>query len=505
MGGSPDLPFTNKSSRSVTGHASHLAVGTVQGFVASAISLPTGILTAAFLTRQLGPADYGLLTVAAAIVMWFQGAIVVGLSQSAVKFISEAEDWRNVTTKFLQAQFIVSLGASLLLFVAAPFFASWLDSAEMTLYLRVYSLNIPITSLSAIHQSAMVGRGQFRQQAMLPAVYWLSRLVLIFLFVSLYPSVTYVILASIGASIIVLCVARGFVRPDLLARSDFPIRNLWDYAWPLFFYTVGINLFTRMDLLFVKALGDTPQSAGYYGAAMNLTIVPALFAMAFSPLLLAKLSQLRSKQCGEDEKILAKLAMRVVICLLPFAGMSSGAASEIVTAIYGETFLSAASYFSLLIFAALGLAMISVTSSIFIAAGRPGLPLSIVGPFVVIAPFAHYLFVNWLGPIGAAIVTLCLAWLGASAALMAVYRIRHIPSPVMTLLRSLLISALSYTIALLWPSPGVLLLIKLPVIGTVIVLSFLMSGEFSRREIDFGYAMIWRNKNAESPGSEKTS
>ncbi len=493
------MPLTNNAPGSVAGHAGHLAVGTVQGFVASAISLPTGLLTAAFLTRQLGPVDYGLLTVAAAIVMWLQGTVILGFSRSAVKFISEADDWRDVTTKFLQVQFIVSLGASLLLFVAAPVLASWLGSSDLTLYLRIYSLNIPITSLSAIHQSAMVGLGQFSRRAMLQAVYWLSRLVLIFLFVSLYPSVTYVILASMGASIIVLCVARGFVRPDLLARSDFPIRNLWDYAWPLFFYTVGMNLFTRLDLLFVKAMGVIPQSAGYYGAAKNLTIVPVLFAMAFSPLLLAKLSQLRSKHFTEDERLITRQAIRVVICLLPFAGMSSGAASEIVSAIYGESFHPAASYLSLLIFAALGMVMTSVTASIFIAAGRPGLPLLISGPFVVISPLAYYLFMNGFGPVGAAIVTLCLAWLGGAAALMAVYRIWHIPMPVITLLRSIIISAFAYTIALIWPSPGVLLLIKLPVIGIIIVLSFLVSGEFSRKEIDLGYAMIRRKKKGESP------
>jgi len=499
MGEPSDLPPIKNDSGSIAGHAGHLAVGTVQGFVASAISLPTGILTAAFLTRQLGPADYGLLTVAAAIVMWFQGTVVIGFSRGAVKFIAEAEDWENVATKYLQTQFFVSVGSTILLFAAAPFLASLLDSSEMTKYLRLYSLIIPISSMSAIHQSAMTARGQYRQQAILPAAYWVSRMVLIFLFVSLYPSVTYVILATMGASVVVLCLARWFVRPDLLSRSDFPIRKLWDYAWPLFFYTAGMNLFNRLDLFFVKAMGDVPQISGYYGAAKNLTIVPALFAMAFSPLLLGKLSQLRSSHSSADETTIVRHAMRFVICLLPFAGMSSGAASELVVAIYGEPFLPAASYFSLLIFAALGLVMISVAASIFIAADRPGLLLFITGPFVVIAPLAHYLLVNQYGPMGASMVVLCLSWLGAAAALTAVYRIRHISLPVMTLFRSLLISALAYTIALLWPSPGVLLLIKLPMIGIVIAVSFLISGEFSRREIEFGYGMIRREKKGETP------
>ena len=41
-------------------HIHHTAVGTIQGFIASALSLPTGLITAGFLTRKLGPEGYGL-------------------------------------------------------------------------------------------------------------------------------------------------------------------------------------------------------------------------------------------------------------------------------------------------------------------------------------------------------------------------------------------------------------------------------------------------------------
>jgi ABC-type phosphate transport system permease subunit len=61
--GSVDLTQTRMTSTTEAHHANHLAVGTAQGFIASAVSLPTGILTAAFLTRQLGPESYGLLSV----------------------------------------------------------------------------------------------------------------------------------------------------------------------------------------------------------------------------------------------------------------------------------------------------------------------------------------------------------------------------------------------------------------------------------------------------------
>ncbi|MBW1893998.1 MAG: oligosaccharide flippase family protein [Deltaproteobacteria bacterium] len=490
MGESTDLPHIEDRSISEGGHGGHLAVGTAQGFIASAISLPTGIMTAAFLTRQLGPVNYGLLTVAAAIVVWIEGTITVGFSRAAVKFIAEAKDWQPVATKFLQAQVLVSLGITVLLFASAPAIASWLDAGEMSTYLRVYSLGIPISALCAIHRSVLTGRGYFGKRAVLPATYWVSRMLLVFLFVGLYPSVTYVILANIGASVVMLCCARVFVRPVLLEKSDFPFSKLWDYAWPLFFYTVGINLFSRLDLFFVKAMSGIPQAAGYFGAAKNLTIVPVLFAVSFSPLLLSKLTHLCAKGSREDAQNMARQAMRLVVCLLPFAGMAAGCASEVVPAIYGDLFVPAAPLLAILIFAAVGMVMVSVATSILIASGRPGLPVILMLPLVGMTPPAHFIFVPWFGPVGAAAVTTGFAWLGAGTMILAVYRVWHVLPSVGTVVRNFLVCLFAYTIAFQWPAQGVMLIVKLPVIGLINVLALLLLGEFTRKEAGFVFAKI---------------
>lgn len=487
---SVDLTQTRMTSTTETHHANHLAVGTVQGFVASAISLPTGLLTAAFLTRKLGPESYGLLSVSVTIIVWIQVTISMGFSRGAVKFVSVAKDWQSVATKFLQSQLLVSLGSAAVLVAVAPVVASWLKAAELSTYLRLFSLAIPVATLGFIHQSFLVGRGYFGRRALLTAAFWLSRMLLIFLFVGLRPSVSSAIVAIIGAFVVVLIGARFSVSPPLLKHSDFPFRNLWDYAWPLFFYTLGMNLFTGIDLLFVKAISGIPQAAGFYGAAKNLTIVPALFAISFSPLLMAKLTALCSKGQQEAARTMTRQAMRLVFCLLPFAGMSAGAAPEVVAAIYGDPFLPAAPLLALLIFGALGITMIKVTSTTLIAAGRPRLPFVLVGPFVAMAPGMYFLLVSHHGAVGAAAGTTGLAWLGASATMWAVNRIWHVVPPAVTLLRSIIISGLAYAIAALWQSPGVLLLLKLPAIGLIIVLAFLFLGEFSVKEVAFVRSMV---------------
>jgi O-antigen/teichoic acid export membrane protein len=493
-------------SAPIGAHINHLAFGTAQGFVASAICLPTGLLTAAFLTRRLGPVDYGLLTVAATIIVWIEGTITVGFSRAAVKFVTNSQDWQSAATRFLQAQLLVALAATALLAAAAPTIALWLDAPEMGSYLRIYSLGIPITAVARIHESFLIGRGHFGRRAFLSSVYWLGRMFLVVLFVWLHPSVTNAILANIGAALAVLIGARCFVRPALFGHSSFPSQNLWGYAWPLFFFTVGVNLFNGFDLFFVKAMSTSQQAAGFYGAAKNLTIVPALFATSFSPLLLAKLTLLAPNQPESGAGAMAKHAMRLIFCLLPFAAMTAGAATEIMTAIYGGPFLPAAPFLALLIFAALGMAMITVTTSTLIAAGRPRLPFMLTGPFVAAAPLPYFLLIPVFGPVAAAAITASLAWLGAGTCIAAVCRIWHVVPSATTFLRSIAVSAMAYAVAALWPSPGVLLLLKIPAISVLILIGFLLSGEFNSREIALIGSMVRRDRPRIKQGSthEKT-
>jgi len=497
-----DLPQKNIVPTQRPSHGIHITVGTLQGFVASSLSLPTGILTAAFLSRILGPANYGALTVAASIIVWIEGTITMGFSQAAVKFVAEAEDWRSVSTRFLQVQLLVSLGAAFFLAIFAPTLASWLDSPELSYYLRLFSLGIPFSALFIIHQSILVGRGLFGSRALLIAAYWLSRMVLIFLFVGLWPSVSSAIMALIVSIVLVFIGSRFFVNPTLTGNSNLSFNNLWDFTLPLFFYAVGISLFNRLDLFFVKGLSGIPQAAGFYGAAQNLTIVPALFMASLSPLLLSKLTQLCSQDQKESAKEMIQKAIRLTFSLLPFAGMSAGAATEVVVVIYGRSFSPAGQILGILIFAALGVSMIVVSSSAFIAAGRPELTFYLIFPIVVLAFGAHFIFVPRFGSIGAAVVTTGLSWVGTCCCMFAVYRVWRVRLPVSTILRSITICVLAYILAFNWHTPGLLLLLKLPAISMVIVITTILFGEFSADEIAFVRSIFgWRLKMNQNKGN----
>jgi len=322
-------------------HGRRVAAGAVRVFAADALVVPTGVLAAAFLTRSLGPELYGLFTVAASIVLWVETAATMLLNRTAVKFVAEADQWVDVAARLNRVQLGVSLAAMGLLIAAAPTIAAWLHSPPLSPLLRLLALDIPIFALASLHRAFLIGRGAFDRVTLPTAARWLIRLVLIFILVGLGLSVTGAILATLGGSVAALVATRASIRPPLWGRAPAAIPGMWGYAVPLFLGAMATQSFSRLDLLMVKGLVDTPGAAGFYGAAQNMAIGPGLLAAAFSPLLLGTLSGLARDGRRRDFQAMVQQVFRLMPVLLPFVGVASTAAPDLAVLVYGPPFVQA--------------------------------------------------------------------------------------------------------------------------------------------------------------------
>jgi O-antigen/teichoic acid export membrane protein len=246
---------------------------------------------------------------------------------------------------------------------------------------------------------------------------------------------------------------------------------------------LALRLYDKLDLLSLTALGGTAEQAGLYGAAQNLALLPSLFALSVSPLLLSAVSRALRDGEGVLARGLGQQAVRGVFLLLPFAGLVAGSAVEFVTLVFGSAFRGSASLLSLLIFAAVALVFVSVATAILTAAGRPGLTLGLTGPLPLVALGGYLVFIPREGPLGAAFVTCLCAALSALAAMLAVHRVSH-PLPVMgTAFRCGLVCVAAFTLAALWLTPGWLVLVKLSAISVAIPIALRLLGEFSALEL----------------------
>jgi len=196
-----------------------------------------------------------------------------------------------------------------------------------------------------------------------------------------------------GAALIALAVGRYYIRPTLFGRSLFPVRQLWGYAVPLCLSTLSLGLYNKLDLFALKALGGTVEQAGIYGAAQGLSLLPNIFALAFSPLLLSTLSRVLHAGDTNLARELSRHALRAAVIRLPFAGLAAGAAPDIAEVLFGPAFVPAAPPMALLIFAAVALVIVSVVTAILTAAGKPGWTFALTGPPVPLALAGHLLLI----------------------------------------------------------------------------------------------------------------
>lgn len=435
---------------------------------------------------------FGTFTVASAIVVWVELALTTLLGRTAVKFVAETDDWESVASHFIRIQLVIGLVAAGLLVAGAAVLAAWLRWPALSTPLRVLALDIPIFAMAALHRAFLIGRGAFSQAAAPTVARWLVRLLLILVLVGMGLSIVGAILATIAGSAMALILARSSIRPPLWGRRAMSVPHIWEYAFFLSLGALAIQLFSRLDLLLVTALSPVPGAPGFYGAAQNLAIGPAVLAGSFSPLLLSTLSSLLLKGDRAQFRSMTLQAIRACLRLVPFVGIGAAAASEIAVLIYGPAFAAAGAPAAILLCAAMALLFLSVATAVLTALGQPRLTVALAIPLIPVAVGAHLATIPRYGGEGAAVVTAVLAWISAAAAIVIALRQSGVYLPVGTVLRSALVTVITYFLARVWEMPGAWVLVELPVLAGLVLAMLVWTGEIRSQDLLKLGAQVWR-------------
>lgn len=483
-----------------------LTDGAIRVFAAELLLLPTGLITAAVLTRRLGPSAYGLFTLAATLITWVAGTTNALLARAAVKYVSEAEQWEPVARSVLRWRFLIGAAAMLGVLIAASSIAHVLGANELAPYLRVFSVDLLLFNLARAHREVLTGIGRFRAVSVLSMVRWISRMILVVVLVMVSGSVMAAVIACVGATLLELLVAVRMQPLGVRGPGGVPAADMWTLAAPLMVYGAAIQLYTKVDLFALSALGSSTRDTGLYGAAQNLAVAPGLFVLAFTPLLLATLGQLGRQGEHSQARVVGRTALRVTIALVPLAAIVAAAAPEIVRIIFGRSFVAAGPLFSLLFASAVALAITAVSMAIVTAADRPRL-VSVLGVVVLVVAFGgHLLFIPRFGAIGAARVTLVSGALGSLVGLAMVHRLWGVHA-YSTLLRATAVAVPAYWLtSLVGTAGGVILALKLLLLSIGSIAGVAALGELSAVEWLRIRAMMprWR-RAATDPSSGPTA
>jgi O-antigen/teichoic acid export membrane protein len=465
--------------------------GTARVFLAEALIVPTGLLTVALLTRHLGPSDYGRYTLAVTFVLWLEWGFSAPFARAAVRLVGGAAEWGPMAALVVRVQFVVGVLTALALWVTAPIVARTLDEPALSSLLRLFSLDLPLFALAQAHQQVLIALGHFRVRALLSAARWIVRLVLIASAVAFGLSVRGIVMAVVSTTAIEVALARRFVRPQLFGRVEVPVRQMFDYAVPLLLSALCLRVFDRIDVVLLKFFGRTSAEVGMYGAAQNLTLVTGLFSLSFSPILLSTLAQAVRAGDMTHARQIARDSMKIGLLLLPVAAIVAASARDIVALVFGTQYLASTAVFQWLIFAGVASVTISIVVAVLTGGSRPFWTLYAVAPLPVIAIIAHAWAIPRFGPVGAAMVTTLCGCGGAMLGFVAVYRLWQVTPPATSALRSVILAAGGALAASSWPSPGVLVIVKLAVLGLGVLVLLLVSGEFGQPRTRIDQVSSW--------------
>ena len=459
-----------------------MLAGSLQLFMAEALIVPTGMVTLAFLTRQLGKGGYGMFTLAVTVVTWIEWTLVTVTARAINKSVSETSDWAPVATTALRLHLILGLVAMVVVMASAGPVAGLLGDPSLALYFRLLALDIPLFLLAQGHRNILIGIGRYRARAWLSAGRWLTRLALLIICVSVGGGVTGAIVALVGTSLVELILARCFIRPPMRGASSFPTGKLLAMAWPLFLLGTSLRLFEKVDVFLLKYLGTSNDEIGLYGAAQNLTILSGIFSLAFTPLLLSTLMRLRRDGEHDRARAMARDAMRLGILLLPFAALMAGAANEIVGLVAGGAFRAAGPLLQALIIGSIGMVLISVGTVVLVANERSWSAAVVGGVTLVLTVSAQWWAIPRWGTQGAATCTAAFQWVGAVLVAAMMGREGNLLPGVKSMANSFASSGLVYLAATHWNTRGPLVLVKLAVLAGGVVAAYVVVGELDQRE-----------------------
>jgi len=344
-------------------------IGAIQ-FTKIAIQL----LSIVVLSRLLDPGDFGLMALAAAVSTFALLFRDFGIAPAIIQK-SELDEATKSAAFWITT--LLGLGIGLLVAVAAPLIAMWMEAPALRGMLWVLACTFPITGLSIVHQALLERASRFALVArieIVASVIGFATAVISALngagaYSLVFQALAFAILMSSQ-----LLVSASWRPSGFLSRSR--VKGLWKFSRDMLAFNV-VNYFARNadSLVIGKFLG--PASLGAYSVAYRIMLFPLhnltfIATRALFPIMSRRQSDVReiasmyAKTIGVIAFFTAPLMMGLFVLREPF-----------VRAVFGPTWSQAADVIAWLAPIGFIQSIVSASGPVFMALGRTATMLRI--------------------------------------------------------------------------------------------------------------------------------
>jgi O-antigen/teichoic acid export membrane protein len=253
-----------------------------------------GYFVVVLLARGFGPVTYGAYGVIMSVLVWLEESARFAIPSATAKLVAE----KNMARTALEcAALTLNLAVHAVLFVllwmAAPWLASWFGIPNGTFLFRIAAIDLPFfgayTAYRAIHQ----GHRRFFRLGCSQVIYAFSKLVGVLLLVRFGLSVENALLVNVGATIVGLAwlFPGGGLRWQ--ARWLEQVKPLVSTAAPigLYYFVLGVRDSLALWMLQVMSPASEAATIGVFVAAFNIARVPSMVLTTVTTVILPSLSR----------------------------------------------------------------------------------------------------------------------------------------------------------------------------------------------------------------------
>ncbi len=377
-------------------------------FFEKGLRILMGLVVGAWVARYLGPAEFGALSYVVALVAFFQAFAQLGLDSIVVRDISQRPD---SAAAFLGAALRLRLAAGVLGWFLALGAMVLLRPADQTarVLTAIIACGLVFQAADTVDlwfQSQLQSRRTVLAKTLGFVAASLLRIVCIYLGAGLTEFALLLLLESASAALAMMVMYRRHPSPHRWTWDANLGRKLLTESAPLLLASMAVLIYMRIDQIMLREMvGEI--DVGIYSAALPLStvwyVVPMVVCSSYAP----GLAKLRAHSETEYLRALGRLFRGMWIFSLVASLATAACAPWLIGVLYGPAYADAAPVLAVHVLALVPVSLGVAQSLWIVHEKRPALALYRTLAGCAVNLLLNLALIPWLGPLGAAISTVC--------------------------------------------------------------------------------------------------
>jgi O-antigen/teichoic acid export membrane protein len=382
-------------------------------FLASVVSLPLGFIITILLARYLGADDLGLYRMTSTIYGIAMLVAAIGIPATMIKYVAEYKNDRTKINQIVSSGVITSLflgiGFIALFYVSSGLFAEIFNMPELSGLLKILSPVFPFALVGGALLGLLNGLREMKKYAVASIIQSVLMVIvtvaLIYYGFGVTGAVIGIVLSSVGNCLFLIFVSRKYF--EITLEEYIPTTKKTLRFGAQIFGANAINMINYQADILLIGYFLTATDVGYYAVAVGLSRFFWIIPQAIQTISYPATSEYWSNNNHSALQTMIDKGMKYTACILLPIGLGVGFfAKDIVTLIFGDSFVHSVLPLQILIIGTVILGIFKSIGGSLSGVGRPDLSFKahIVGAITNV--ILNVLLIPYFGISGAAIATL---------------------------------------------------------------------------------------------------